>query len=172
MRIKKTNWDHANRSTRLTYFIGFVAISVLLLISLYLQIFQGIMPCPLCTLQRFVFILLGVLFLIGLFISQYRGRLIINCLAFLVSLTGIFFSGRQIWLQRFPTGDNSQCGTSLQYMLQVLPLHKVIQKIFQGSAECAQRGWEFLSLNMAEWAFLWFSLFLGLTIYLFLRQTR
>jgi disulfide bond formation protein DsbB len=157
-------------STRILYFFGFIIVAILLLTSVYLQLFKGIEPCPLCALQRIVFGFLGFFFLAGFFLHAKRyARIFINVLCGLFSIGGMLLAGRQIWLQRFPSSDGSECGVSLQYMVQVLPLHEVLQKIIQGSTECAARGWEFLSLNMAEWAFIWFALFLLLTIYLFQR---
>jgi len=57
-------------------------------------------------------------------------------------------------------------------MLQVLPVNQALQKIFQGSAECTQRGWEFLHMNMAEWALIWFFLFLLMTFCLFIEEFK
>ncbi len=158
---------------RSTYLLGFIAISVLLLTSLYLQFFEGIIPCPLCTLQRLSFGLLGLWFLIGMALHAKRGaRLFINFLCSITSVIGIFFAGRQIWLQHFPSPDNAECGVSLQYLMQVLPMNQVFQKIFEGSAECSRRGWEFLHLNMAEWALIWFILFFLITLCLFLEEFK
>ena len=160
-------------STRITYILGFTVIALLLMASAYLQVFDGIMPCPLCTLQRVSFALLGIIFLLGLFFHPFRvGRILISLLLAFVTLLGILFSGRQIWLQHFPPASGSECGVSLQYMLQALPLSEALQKTFQGSAECSQNGWEFLHLSMPEWALAWFLLFLGLSIYLLLREKK
>jgi len=160
-------------SIRSTYFFGFIIICGLLLTSLYLQFFEGIIPCPLCTLQRLSFGLLGILFLFGTLLHSKRfGRLLINFLSILTSLLGIGLAVRQIWLQHFAANGSSECGVSLQYMIQVLPLNEVLQKIFAGSAECTQRGWEFLSFNMAEWALIWFTLFLIMTAYLLVKGKK
>ena len=158
-------------SRRFIYTAGFIIILLLLGTSIALQIFDGIMPCPLCTLQRISFGLVGIFFFIGIF--AYRSRIItqlINFLSLIASSLGGFFAGRQIWLQYFPTGDSSECGVSLEYMMQVLPLNEVAQKIFSGSAECSQRGFEFLWLNMAEWALAWFVLFFLTSFYLLMKK--
>src|SRR5665213_2428400 len=137
-------------STRKIYFLGFLFIAGLLLTSLYLQFFKGIEPCPLCTLQRLTFVLLGLLFLISIVVYKNKAaRYVMHSLCGITSLLGIVLASRQIWLQHSPSFDG-ECGVSLQYMMQVLPLNEVMQHIFQGSTECAIRGWEFLSLNMAE----------------------
>lgn len=158
---------------RSTYFLGFVAVCALLLTSIGLQVFAGVMPCPLCTLQRFTFGLLGLLFICGLiFYSKFWSRVFINVLCGFTSILGMVLAGRQVYLQHFPPADSSECGVSLQYMMQVLPMNEVLRKVFSGSAECTTRGWEFLHLNMAEWALLWFIVFFILTICLFLEEIK
>jgi disulfide bond formation protein DsbB len=158
-------------SIRKLYLLGFLIISCLLLTSIYLQYFQGIEPCPLCTLQRITFGMLGIVFLIGIAACARKfARYTVNSIGLLLSVLGMVLAGRQIYLQQFPSPDNTECGVSLQYMMQILPIHEVAAKIFQGSTECAQRGWEFLSFNMAEWAFAWFALFLMLMLYLFKKE--
>lgn len=154
-------------SIRTTYFFGFMTVIVLLLISIYLQIFKDFNPCPLCTLQRLSFGVLGVLFLIGIFIhKKFWARIIVNIFLIVFSLVGSLLASRQIWMQMMGH-PNSECGASLQYMLEALPLSEVLEKILtEGSTECTNRGFEFLYLNMAEWALVWFILLLLLTLYL------
>lgn len=160
-------------TTRSPYLLSFLAISGILATSLYLQFFKGVIPCPLCTLQRLSFALLGILFFIGIFLNQKRfGRVFVNLLCSVASVIGIIFASRQIWLQQFPSADMGECGVSLQYMLTVLPLKDVVAKIFSGGTECAQRGWEFLHLSMAEWALIWFLGFLFLSLFLLVKEWR
>lgn len=158
-------------SIRTTYLLGALFVILLLGTSIALQMFGGIMPCPLCTLQRLSFGLFGILCLIGLLINRsYLGTQAINFLCVLTSGLGIFFAGRQVWLQYFPSADSSECGVSLQYMMQVLPLSEVAQKILSGSAECTQRGFTFLGINMAEWALLWFVVFFVISLRLLIKK--
>ena len=160
-------------STRLIYILEFIVICVLLLASLYFQFFKGMTPCPLCTMQRLSFVLLGIFLLFGIFLYGKRyARNTINVLALLASSLGIFFSARQIWVQLFPSADNSECGVSLQYMLQALPWKEVAEKVFSGTAECTQRGFEFLNMNMAEWSLIWFLVFAVMSMYLMVRKSR
>lgn len=160
-------------SIRRAYFIGFMVASLLLLTGFYFQWVEGIMPCPLCMLQRFVFAWLIILFFMGILLhAKRRSRMVINVLASLASLSGVFLAGRQTWLQHFPSANGSECGVSLQYMLNALPMNEVVQKIFQGSAECTQRGMEFLYLNMAEWALIWFILFLLVSLCLLFEEFK
>lgn len=158
-------------SIRSTYFLGFVFAVAVLVISVYLQFVDGILPCPLCAFQRATFCFLGVILLLGLL--TYRVailRFLVNSLAVFASLIGIILAGRQMWLQHYPPANN-ECGVSLQYMMQTLPMNEVVKKIFfEGTAECTERGFTFLTLNMAEWSLIWFVIFLILSLLLFFKK--
>jgi disulfide bond formation protein DsbB len=105
-------------SSRTTYLIGFLAVVALLGIVAYLQAYKGFEPCPLCLLQRFALILLGIIFFIGTLLRLKKpGQFFINLLAILFSSLGAFLAGRQVWLQHLPPDQNAGCGASLDYML-------------------------------------------------------
>lgn len=158
-------------STRTIYCCGFIIIGLILGCSLYLQYYHGIIPCPLCTFQRIAFAALGITFFLGLFVARNGFlRQLVNVLIISFSGLGAFFAARQAWIQYFHVSDTNECGLSLQYMMKVLPWHEVVQKVFAGSAECADQQWSLLTLTMPEWAFLWFASFLLLGSYLLLKR--
>ena len=160
-------------SIRTKYVSGLLIIILLLIASFYFQFVDNVLPCPLCILQRFAFGLLGLWFLIGIFVANSSfGRIIINLLCFLTSILGMVLAGRQLFLQYFPSLNTPECGVSIQYMLDVLPFNEVVQKIFAGGAECSQRGFEILHLNLAEWAFIWFIIFLLFSLRLFQKSQK
>lgn len=159
-------------SERISYFLGFLAITSLLGFAWYLQKYDGIMPCPLCVLQRLDFVLLGVVFFFGALLPLKQiGHFIIGSLSMLISLLGLMLAGRQIWLQHLPA-QNGDCGVSLNYLIQVLPPMEVIKKIFAGSAECSKTVWQFLHLSLAEWTFFWFGVFAVFSIIQLIRALR
>ena len=159
-------------TTRLIYLISFLIICLLLGGGFYLEVTTGFTPCPLCILQRTLFGLLGVLFFFGLLFANKKSiRFFINGFILLSAGLGSLLAGRQIWLQHFASTGTHECGVSLQYMLHVLPLNEVMQKIFSGSAECRERGLTFLSFDLAEWALLWFIVFLIVGGWLFFRTS-
>ncbi len=146
--------------SRLFYVIGFIITALLLGTTFYLQNVEGFTPCPLCILQRVTLCLLSTVFFVGSVLDpQKKGNLFLGLLSALLSLIGIFFSGRQVWLQHFSSDKNADCTASLQYLLHVLPFNQVISKIFQGSGECTKRSWEFLNLSLAEWSLICFIVF-------------
>lgn len=156
--------------SRLTYALQFIVISGLLLFSLYLQFYQGVLPCPLCSLQRVAFVLIAGSTLVTTVLFRFRlARIVTNSFSLFAAIIGMICAGRQIWLQHFPPPESTECSPSLQYMFHVLPMNELIQKVFTGSAECVDRSWQFIGVSMAEWAMLWF-VFFALLAYSLLRQ--
>ncbi len=160
-------------SERATYFIGCLLTLGLLAVTYYLQKFDGFIPCPLCILQRLTFAGLGIFFFLGwIFGSRKGGAAFFGILASLIALLGILLSGRQVWLQHLPPDINADCSVSLQYLMHALPFDQFIAKIMQGTAECSQKGWEFLNLSMAEWSLIWFIGFFVLCLIQIVRALR
>ena len=132
--------------------IGFAAGAALIGYALYVQYVQGLEPCPLCILQRVAVIVVGVLFLLAaLHDPAERGARVYGVLIDLAALAGIGVAARHIWIMAQPPGAVAECGASLDYMMDVLPLHEVLGKVLTGSGECAKLDWQFLGLNMPTW---------------------
>src|SRR5688572_3770833 len=137
-------------SQRPSYLAAFLIVCTLLGSAAFLAIYRGIMPCPLCFLQRITLGFLGIILLIGMLTSSTRGgRLTSWILTLIFAIVGIVLSGRQVWLQHLPPNPSANCDLSLNYMLQALPRHEVAHKLFQGSSECSQVNWQFLYLSLA-----------------------
>lgn len=155
---------------RITYGLGFLLACILLIISYYLQLVENIIPCPLCLMQRFCFVLLGILFLIGYCLAKKSIlHLALQILSFLTACLGIFFSARNIWLQHYPSLEG-ECSANLLYMFHTFPFKEFIQKLLIGSSDCSLKGFEFLYLDMAEWALFWFVIFSIMCINLLRKQ--
>ena len=132
--------------------IGLAACVALLSYALYAQYGLHLEPCPLCILQRVAVMAVGALFLLAcLHDPGDRGARVYGTLIDLVALAGILVAARQIWIIAQPPGSVAECGASLDYMMDVLPLHEVLGKVLSGSGECAKVDWTFLGLNMPTW---------------------
>jgi protein dithiol:quinone oxidoreductase len=144
-------------TARIGYGLGFVICAGLLAFALYLQYVEHQDPCPLCILQRVAFMGMTVVFLIGaLHGPRRRGAIVYSTLLFAVAGVGAAIAGRQVWLQHLPPSQVPACGPGLEYMLEQFPLGQALQKIFAGSGECAEAGWNFLGLTIAGWSLAWF----------------
>jgi disulfide bond formation protein DsbB len=132
--------------------VGFAVSAALVAYALYAQYVQGLEPCPLCILQRVAVMAAGVLFLVAaLHDPAERGARAYGVLIDLVAMAGIVIAARHIWIMAQPPGSVAECGASLDYMMEVLPLHEVLAKVLTGSGECAKLDWQFLGLNMPTW---------------------
>jgi disulfide bond formation protein DsbB len=155
----------------LRYLLGFLFIGLLLVYAQYLQTYQGVTPCPLCLVQRLVFGILAIVFLLGITASKHRfGQISAGILSILASLLGILVSGRQVWLQHLPPETAGNCEAGLEYMLSALPIDQVLQKLYEGSTACSQIGWELFHLSLAEWSLVSFIFFLLFSIWQLRKQ--
>jgi disulfide bond formation protein DsbB len=131
----------------------FLGCAGLLGFGYYLELVKGIEPCPLCLIQRAFFALAGLTGLIAAIHNPAtQGTRIYSVFMAIFSIAGGSVAGRQVWLQHLPKDQVPECGPGLEYMLQAYPFGDVLTKVFKGSGECAEVGWTFLGLSIAEWA--------------------
>src|SRR5581483_4658654 len=92
------------RPLQLTWCFAFLMTLALISHGYWLEFYQGIMPCPLCSLQRFAMILLSILFLWGAIVStkKWAFHLFIAACSSITAFLGIWLAARQIWLQWSP----------------------------------------------------------------------
>ena len=151
--------------TRLFYLAVFFACLSLLGFGLYLEHYQGIEPCPLCAFQRMCYIAItGIALVAAIHNPSNWMRFIYSGLMLIASLIGIGIAGRQVWLQHLPADQVPACGPGLEYMMEVFPFMEAMKMIISGSGECAEVHWTFLTLSIAEWSLICFSLIFIATI--------
>ena len=152
-------------SLRLYSFIPFFTTALLLAYAYYEQYIDYLDPCPLCMVQRLVFFIIGLLYLLTMIKPpQFYFRKIFVVLIVLVSVLGCVVSARHIWIQNLPADEVPACGPGLFYMLDNFTLGSVLQDILQGSGECAEISWRFIGLTMPMWTFICFFGFIIYTI--------
>ena len=160
-------------STRPRFAAGALVCAALLAYGYYLQYVQGLEPCPLCMVQRAFFYVVMALFIIGALHGPGRiGTAIYAVLIALFALGGGATAARQVWLQHLPADKVPQCGPDLFFMLENFPLARTLQKVFQGSGECAAVDWKFLGLSIAGWSLVWFSLLALYALWLAVQRSR
>lgn len=146
-------------SSRWLYLAGALTVAALFGAALYLQYVLREEPCPLCMMQRVIFIVIGVLFFIAALHHAGRiGRWLYSSLIALTALGGVAVASRHIWLQHLPKDQVPACGPGLDYMLQNFPMAEVWQELMHGSGECATKGWTFIGLGIPELSLIWYVL--------------
>ena len=149
-------------SPRAVFAAIFVACAGLIAYAIYLQHQEGLDPCPMCILSRYIFIVLGLVCLVAA-IHGPRGAMlkVYGAVATLFAVAGAGVSIRHSYVQRFPPKIES-CGSDLDFIVSNLPLTQALPKIFQGTGSCSMVDWKFLGLSIPEWALVWYLVFAAL----------
>ncbi len=137
----------------------------------YLQAKLGQLPCPMCVIQRIIFIILAIIALIA---AAHRprgvGRRVYDALLALFALAGIGESGWQVWLTYHP--QLAECGISAEEkFLNALPIAQWWPSMFEANGDCASVTWTLFGLSVPELSLIAFVVMLALTAYAATRQT-
>ena len=145
-----------NRS-RIVFGAIFLACALLIGIALFLQEQQGLEPCPMCILQRYAFIAIGIVALVAAIHGPGAGVAlrVYGALVVLLAVAGGGVAVRHSYLQHFPPKFES-CGTDLDFLISTFPLAQALPKIFAGTGSCSKIDWRMLGLTIPEWALVWF----------------
>lgn len=151
--------------------LGLVALACLALLAfgMYLQHAEGLEPCPMCIVQRYALILVGLLAALGASLPGVSGRRVSVAAVGVAAAFGAFVAARQSWLQWYPP-EVMSCGRDFFGMIESFPLRRAIPMIFRGTGDCSAVDWTFLSLTIANWSFLWFLGFAALAVILLFRR--
>lgn len=140
----------------------------------YIQFELGLLPCPLCQLQRFALGFIGFFALLATIHGpRIKGVQFYSILIMLFSILGGLLAARQIELQSQSTSITaSNCGVSLDYIIQTLPFLDAIKFIIEGSSNCAEITWRFLGFSITEWTLGVFTLFFLISLCQLFRAKR
>ena len=132
-----------------------VACVGMLAFGLYLQEVVGLVPCPMCVVQRYALILIAVTAAITWATGRKSLQIAGTSVLVVLAVGGAYVAARQSWLQWYPP-EVASCGRDIYGMIETFPLQRVIPMIFKGSGDCTKVDWSFLGGSIANWSFLWF----------------
>ena len=158
---------------RMVFTAVFLACASLIAVALYLQEQEGLDPCPMCILQRYAFVAVGLVALAGA-IHGPRGIALKVYAGFiaLFAILGGAVAMRHSWLQHFPPKVEA-CGTDLEFLVNTFPISQALPKIFAGTGSCSKVDWMMLGLSIPEWSIVWFAIFLAAGVWIaFLRRPQ
>ena len=127
--------------------VGLLSLGAVALAALAQYAFD-MQPCPWCVLQRFIYIVIGVLALLGALLADTARRVAIG-LALLATLSGI---ASALWQQLAAVNENS-CDLSLAERITVgLHLDRILPQLFIAYASCADAAVSVLGIPFAVWS--------------------
>ena len=147
--------DRLDRTPRRILVLLLTVCVGLLAYGLYLQHVVGLVPCPMCIVQRYALFLVALI--AGLAGASNRKGVHIGAFFLLVLTSGFgaFVAARQSWLQWYPP-EVATCGRDFYGMIEGFPLQRAIPMIFKGGGDCSAVDWTFLGGTIANWSFLCF----------------
>lgn len=133
------------------YLLGFISCFLIVALALVIQTQYNLEPCPLCISQRIIFMSLGVLFLIAVFIPpKMMLTKVFTGLQVLTALGGAGVAIRHWYLQANRESMIADCGVGFDYMFENFPLEKALKLVFRGTGDCAAIDWTFLGLTLPQ----------------------
>jgi protein dithiol:quinone oxidoreductase len=158
-----TRFPRAPFAAALIFALGLVTTGVLL------SEFMRLAACPLCIVQRMLYLLVALLALVGIAVAKTFGRRIVAAAMTVVAGAGMFVGGYQSWIQRFAQ-DTSCSGRPTWWEDLVDWAGHQAPILFRADGLCSDPGWKFLGLSIAEWSLVCFTLLFLLSAYTVLRK--
>ncbi|KKW67016.1 disulfide bond formation protein B [Lampropedia cohaerens] len=146
-------------STRRLLAIIAVAAACLLAFAIYLQHAVGLVPCPMCIVQRYALTAVILTAGIGALWGHRLWLGLWGALALVSAGFGAFVAARQSWMQWYPP-EILTCGRDFYGIMERrIPLRDKIPALFQGTGDCVTVDWTLLGLSIANWSFIAFAAF-------------
>jgi len=128
-----------------TAFACFAAVAA----ALFSQHAFGMQPCPWCVLQRLVFLVIGVVALLGAVWRSRAGRHVAATIAALLALAGMASAA---W-QHFVAAKSPSCSLTLaDRIMNATTLNALLPDVFEARASCADAAVDLLGVPYALWA--------------------
>ena len=135
-------------------------------VALYLQHGLDMLPCPLCVIQRYLFITIGVFALIGAYTKPKVGA----GLGLLAALGGLYTAGDHLYILAHP---GLSCGIDpVETFLNKIPTATYLPFLFKADGLCEDALAPWFGLSIPQWSFLWFGLFALSLAWLLIRRAR
>lgn len=136
-------------------------------VAMYLQHGLDLLPCPLCVIQRYLFLAIGFASLIGAYTSKPRVGAGIGLLA---ALGGLGTAGKHLYVLANP---GLSCGIDpLETFLNKIPTATYLPFLFKADGLCEDATAPWFGLSIPQWAFLWFGLLTIALVWALIRRNR
>ena len=130
----------------------------LLGVAMVLQHVMDMLPCPLCVIQRYLFLGIALACLLGVFSGQQKMG---AGLGLLGALGGMGVAGKHLYVLANP---GLSCGIDpLQTSLNKIFTAEYLPFMFQADGLCEDALAPLFGLSIPQWSFLWFAL-LGIAL--------
>jgi disulfide bond formation protein DsbB len=135
--------------------------------ALYLQHAKDMLPCPLCVIQRYLFLGIAIFSLIGAFANKIKA---LATLALLCALGGLGVVGKHLYVLAHP---GFSCGIDpMETMLNKIPTATMLPWLFRADGLCEAAQDTVLGLNVPQWSAVWFVILTAGLVWVLARRAR
>lgn len=148
--------------------LAIAAVSIALVgAALYLQHAKDMLPCPLCVIQRYLFLGIALFSLIGAFANKIKAG---AGLALLCALGGLGVVGKHLYVLAHP---GFSCGIDpMETMLNKIPTATMLPWLFRADGLCEAAQETVFGLNVPQWSAVWFVILTLALIWVLVRRAR
>jgi len=135
--------------------------------ALYLQHAKDMLPCPLCVIQRYLFLGIALFSLIGAFANKIKAG---AGLALLCALGGLGVVAKHLYVLAHP---GFSCGIDpYETMLNKIPTATWMPWLFRADGLCEAAQDTVFGLNVPQWSAAWFVILTLALIAALVRRVR
>ena len=135
-------------------------------VALYLQHILEMLPCPLCVIQRYMFLAIGVASLVAAISGKIREG---TTPALLAGLGGLYAVGKHLYVIANP---GFSCGIDpMETFLNKIPTAEYLPWLFRADGLCEGATDTVLGLAIPQWSAVWFFVLTLLLAWVLLRRT-
>lgn len=111
--------------------------------------------CPLCILQRMIYLLLSAVGIVGLLVTQPLLRRLVALVMVAVAGCGVFTAAYLVWIQRFAQDTN--CSAAMPWWERLVDwAGERMPTLFGASGLCSERAVALFGVSFAEWSLIAF----------------
>ncbi len=148
-------------SLLLIAFVSFALVGA----ALYLQHAHDMLPCPLCVIQRYAFLGIGIASLAGALSGKLRAG---ASVALLAALGGLGTVGKHLYVLANP---GFSCGIDpMETMLNKIPTATLMPWLFKAEGLCENATDGLFGLSIPQWSAVWFVLLTLALVWVLLRK--
>ena len=139
----------------------------LIAVALYLQHIMEMRPCPLCVIQRYLFLAVGIASLVAAISGKLREGAV---LALLAALGGLYAVGKHLYVIANP---GFSCGIDpMETFLNKIPTAEYLPWLFRADGLCEGATDGLMGLAIPQWSAIWFVVLTVLLAFVLLRKQR
>ena len=136
-------------------------------VALYLQHAHDMLPCPLCVIQRYLFLAVGLASLVGAFAGRIKAG---AGVALLAALGGLGVVGKHLYVLANP---GFSCGIDpMETILNKIPTATLMPWLFEADGLCENATDGLFGLSIPQWSAVWFVLLTLTLIWVLARRAR